>query len=124
MVYFEGDLKLTKSLDILALPLYKGQPHAQFLADCVKSLRLCTNLTSFICAPHTLLSFLSLLSDAPKLRVLRVNAALTSEQADVLAKLTDLEKLWLDHASPHMLHVLPGWVLRTSTTLTELSIMV
>ena len=58
------------SIDINAMPLYKGQPHHGFLLDSLKALELCTNLTDFRLAVNIMPSFLNIIQSKARLRTL------------------------------------------------------
>ena len=110
--------------DISAIPLYKSQPHHEFLAECIRALELCTNLSRFSLLNNVLPSFLQPLVKKQKLTELRANASLTMEQAVFLSQLQGIQSLTLIHSSWCMMTVFPRWLERLAPSLTYLTISV
>ncbi|EEB91581.1 hypothetical protein MPER_10037 [Moniliophthora perniciosa FA553] len=83
---------------------------------------MCTNLLSFKCVKPILPMFLKALQNKERLQELRVHAALTTLQADMLSTIRNLQSLALDSASWNVIDMLPKWAPNFSSTLTNLVI--
>ncbi|KAF7292681.1 hypothetical protein MIND_01166300 [Mycena indigotica] len=107
-------------IDIRTVPIVKSQYHPKFLKETTLALSLCPNIISFRCSTPALPPFISTLQSKGRLRDLRINATLTSEQSTMLVKLEGIRNLTLDFASWNLLNMLPKWTgsLTGLTTLT------
>lgn len=59
-----------------------------------------------------------------RLKALRLHARLTTEQAEMVVKLKNVQKLTLDYASWNMMDLLPKWAKSIQRSLTSLTLYV
>lgn len=85
---------------------------------------MCSNLAGFFCSPNILPSFLLTLTAKDRLKDLRINASLTTEQSELLIRLKGLRSILLDRASWCIMNLLPMWMGSLSSTLTHLTVTV
>jgi len=93
-----------------------------FMSDCLRAIAICRNLSSFICTPNVLPSFLHSLQGKDTLEDIRVNANLSTDQTEQLIKLRGLRTLTLDAGSWTLVDALPRWTAALRPTLTDLTL--
>lgn len=111
-----------RKIDVRTTPLLNGHVHTNFVRDCGRAILICPNLESFVYTPTSLASFLPVLQNKTRLKELRVDGKLTTDQAEMLLKLNRLRKLVIDFGSWNVLDLLPRWVEVNQKTLTSLTL--
>ncbi|KAG6806761.1 hypothetical protein H0H93_002477, partial [Arthromyces matolae] len=83
---------------IRATPLLQNKAHPDFVSECTQTLQICNNLQSFVYTPSStaVIAILPTLSNKERLKVVRINAKLSTSQASALLNLKNVEKLELD----------------------------
>ncbi|KAG6885221.1 hypothetical protein C0993_004781 [Termitomyces sp. T159_Od127] len=110
--------------DIRITPLLMNKAHPDFIQECTRTLELCNNLRSFVYLSKAVAipAILPMLQGKEGLRKLRIKARLSTTQASMLLKLTNIEELELENASWEVLGILPRWMEAIQQTLTSLTI--
>jgi hypothetical protein len=98
--------------------------HPVFVRDCSRAISLCPNLESFVYTPNGLAALLPVLQEKRRLKELRVDGRLTTDQAEKLLRLNELRKLVIDFGSWNVLDLLPRWGEVNQKTLTSLTLYV
>ncbi|KAG6833244.1 hypothetical protein H0H87_009865 [Tephrocybe sp. NHM501043] len=106
------------------MPLLSANAHPDFVGECMRALKLCKNLRSFVFTPPSgaLSAILPALEEKEHLKILRLCIKISSSQTASLVKLNKIEKLELDNASWEVLDSLPRWVEGIQKTLTSLTL--
>lgn len=94
------------------------------MRDCSRAIALCSNLEAFIYTPNSFASLLPALQENPRLKELRADGRLTTDQAEKLLKLDKLRKLVVDFGSWNVMDLLPRWAEVNRKTLTSLTLYV
>jgi hypothetical protein len=115
---------LSSLQDIRATPFSNAHVHPTFVRDCSRAIILCPNLESLVYTPNSLASLLPALQEKTRLKELRADGRLTTDQAEKLLKLNKLWKLVIDFGSWNVLDLLPRWTEVNQKTLTSLTIYV
>lgn len=111
-----------RKIDVRTTPLLNGHVHTNFVRDCGRAILICPNLESFVYTPTSLASFLPVLQNKTRLKELRVDGRLTTDQAEMLLKLNRLRKLVIDFGSWNVLDLLPRIFTFNICVVTKLSI--
>ncbi|KAI0922795.1 hypothetical protein AcW1_002643 [Taiwanofungus camphoratus] len=111
-----------RHIDIRTVPTVKTSLHPEFMRDCSLTIETCKNLTTFTCTPNVLPSFLSVLQWKESLLHIRVNASLTTDQADKLVQIRGLRSVTLDTGTSNVVDALPKWIASLRSTLTTLTL--
>lgn len=99
-----------------------GQVHPKFLSETADALRVCKNLTSFVCGPRILPALLGSLQGKERLQDVHIYAALTTTQGEMLQKITTLRSLTLDYPTWNVVDSLTRWAQSLQLTLSYLTI--
>lgn len=114
-----------RHIDIHCAPFIAvGQVHPKFLSEIADSLRICKNLTSFVCGPRILPALLGSLQGKERLQDLHIYAALTTTQGEMLQKITTLHSLTLNYPTWNVVDSLTRWARSLQLTLLHLTIFV
>ncbi|KAG1789158.1 uncharacterized protein HD556DRAFT_1297242 [Suillus plorans] len=112
-----------RQIDIHCAPfIAAGQIHPKFLWETADALRVCKNLTSFVCGPRILPALLGSLQGKERLQDLHIYAALTTTQGEMLQKITTLRSLTLDYPTWNIVDSLTRWAQPLQRTLSHLTI--
>jgi hypothetical protein len=112
-----------RHIDIHCAPFIAvGQVHPKFLSETADALRICKNLTSFVCGPRILPALLGSLQGKERLQDVHIYAALTTTQGEMLQKITTLRSLTLDHPTWNVVDSLTRWAQSLQLTLLHLTI--
>ncbi|KAK7056338.1 hypothetical protein VNI00_002891 [Paramarasmius palmivorus] len=98
----------------------RSQYHSDFLSDCSQAVKIAKALISFKCTLSLFPLFLEALQEKERLHDLRINANLTTNQAEMLCNIRNLHSLALDRASWNVMDMLPKWVPNFGSSLTNL----
>jgi hypothetical protein len=98
--------------------------HPKFLSETADALRICKNLTSFVCGPRILPALLGSLQGKERLQDLHIYASLTTTQGEMLQKITTLRSLTLDYPTWNVVDSLTRWAQSLQLTLSHLTIFV
>jgi hypothetical protein len=114
-----------RHIDIRCPPFIAvGQVYPSFLSEAADALRVCKNLTSFVCGQKILPALLSSLAGKERLEDVHICAAFTTTQGEMLQKITTLRSLTLDNPSWNVVDSLPRWAQSLQRTLVHLTIFV
>ena len=115
---------LIEDSDLRAIPTVKFIPQPKFMDDCIRTISLCKNLGSFTCTIDLMPNFLLVLRDKVSLEQMRIIANFTTDQAELVTKISGLRSLTLDSASWNMVDALPKWSEVLKPSLTSLTLHV
>lgn len=112
-------------IDIYSPPFIAvGQVHPSFLSETADALKVCKNLTSFVCSQKILPALLVSLEGKERLEDVHILAAFTTTQGEMLQKITTLRSLTLDYPTWNVIDSLPRWAQSLQRTLVHLTIYV
>lgn len=92
--------------------------------DCIRTVSLCKNLGSFTCTIDIMPNFLPVLRNKASLEQMRIIANFSTDQAELVTKISGLRSLTLDSASWNVVDALPKWAEVLKLTLTSLTLHV
>ena len=92
------------------------------MRDCGRAITLCPNLESFVYTPNSLAPLLPALQQKTRIKELRADGRLTTDQTEKLLKLNKMEKLIIDYGSWSVMNLLPKWIEVNQKTLTSLTL--